>query len=407
MSTQSSYQRAPAPEFRLRWILLLCLGLFLVGSPITLAAQQLTDTERRLEELRQEIAEEERLLQQAAQQEQAKRGRLSDLNRQLSLREELVRTYNRRIEQLVLERDSLQTAIGTLNQELEDLRRDYRDRASHAYRYGRQHDAALILSSSSINQMLVRINYLRRFTQERRSRLDGLRATTESLTEKRSEMQRRLVETEVMLGSVDREQENLAGLLNSVRAEIRSIQEEQETRAETLTEKRTMEQELVDQIQALITASTENRVAGSSAAVAREMTASFEGARGILPWPATGPVLEPFGDIVHPEFGTRTPNPGILIGAGASIEVSAVFSGRVSTIDIIPDMGRFAIIEHGGFHSVYGNLSLFYVSEGDQVELGQLIGRSGTDAEPRGETVFFAIFQDGQPVDPQAWLTRR
>lgn len=388
-------------------VLLLVVAIAIGAAPAGVHARQLTQTEQRLEELRQEIAEEERLLEQAEQQEQQKRGRLSDLNRQLSLREELVRTYNDRIEQLIFERDSLQTSIASLNQELEDLRKDYQDRASHAYRYGRQHDAALILSSSSINQMLVRINYLRRFSQERRSRLDGLKATTESLTTKRTEMQQRLVETEVMLNGVDREQENLAGLLNSVRAEIRSIQQERETRAENLTEKRTMEQELLDQIQALITASTENRVTGNDAAMVREMTASFEGARGILPWPAIGPVLEPFGDIVHPEFGTRTPNPGILIGSGASIEVGAVFSGRVSTIDIIPDMGRFAIVEHGGFHTVYGNLSLFYVSEGDQVEFGQLIGRSGTDAEPRGEAVFFAIFENGQPVDPQTWLVSR
>lgn len=386
------------------------LGVGLVSSVLLVQdaiGQQLTETERRLQMLREEIAEEERLLAEAEQQEQQQRGRLSDLNRQLSLREALVRTYNERIEQLISERDSLQNAIGALNNELEGLRQDYEERASHAYRHGRQHDAALILSASSINQMLVRINYLRRFSQERRSRLDGLRATTESLTDKRSEMQRKLVETEVMLTSVDREQENLEGVLNSVRSEIRSIQQEKESRAEVLSEKRTMEQELVDQIQSLIAASAEARNAGNSVAMIRELTASFEGARGLLPWPAGGPVIEPYGDIVHPEFGTRTPNPGILIDSGASIEVNAVFGGTVSTIDIIPDMGRFAIIEHGGFHTVYGNLSLFYVSEGDDVEIGQLIGRSGTGAEPRGEAVFFAIFEDGQPVDPQQWLTRR
>lgn len=385
--------------------LLVVLAFSAFAAPVL--AQQESVTQQRLEQLRQEIAEEERLLLLAENEERVSMTRLSDLNRQLSLREELVRTYNQRIEQLVFERDSLQTAISDLNGQLEGLRKEYQDRATHAYKYGRQHDAALILSASSINQMLVRVGYLRRFSKKRRSQLDGLKVTTGDLTEKRTAMQRKLVETEIMLNSVDREQNNLADLLNDVRSEIRTIREEKETRAEVLDEKRTMEQELVEQIRNLI-ASEENRPTTSNAlALLSELTTSFDGARSLLPWPAPGRVVEPFGDIVHPEFGTRTPNPGILIQSGASEEVISVFKGRVSTIDIIPDMGRFAVIEHGGFHTVYGNLSLFYVSEGDVVETGQLIGRSGTDGEPRGETVFFAVFRDGKPEDPVGWLKPR
>jgi septal ring factor EnvC (AmiA/AmiB activator) len=381
--------------------LLLCLPSYRAQ------AQQLTETERKLQQLRSEIAEEERLFQQAVSQERQQQNRLADLNRQLSLREQLVRTYNARINQLVFERDSLQAAMGDLNQQLTDLRTEYRDRATHAYKYGRQHDAALILSASSINQMLVRVNYLRRFSQQRRDKLAGLQATTSTLTDKRTEMQRRLAETEMMLGNVDQEQDNLASTLDAVRREIRTIQQEKAARAEAISEKRTMEQELVGQIRALIAASEERPRTRNSDAALAALTASFSEAKGLMPWPAEGRVLEPFGEIVHPEFGTRTPNPGILIASGASVEVMAAFGGRVSTIDIIPDMGRFAVIEHGGFHTVYGNLSLFYVSEGDRVEVGQLIGRSGTDAEPRGESVFFAVFQNGTPVDPLAWLVRR
>ena len=384
------------------------LVLFALLLPIRRAAgQQVSETERKLQELRNEIAEEERLLQQAVSQEKKQQNRLADLNRQLSLREQLVRTYNDRIGQLSYERDSLQTAMGDLNQQLADLRSEYRDRATHAYKYGRQHDAALILSASSINQMLVRVNYLRRFSQQRRDKLAGLQATTSTLTEKRTEMQRRLVETEVMLGNVDEEQGNLANTLDAVRKEIRTIQQEKAVRAESISEKRTMEQELVGQIRALISANAERPRTRNTDAALAALTASFSEAKGLMPWPAEGRVVEPFGEIVHPEFGTRTPNPGILIASGASVEVTAAFGERVSTIDIIPDMGRFAVVEHGGFHTVYGNLSLFYVSEGDRIEVGQLIGRSGTDAEPRGETVFFAVFQNGTPVDPLAWLVRR
>ena len=366
-------------------------------------ARQVSTTENRLVELREEIAEEERLLQLAENEEQASISRLTDLNRQLSLREELVRTYHDRIEQLKFERDSLQAAIADLGEQLGALQKEYQGRATHAYKHGRQHDAALILSASSINQMLIRIGYLKRFSNKRRDQLEGLRETTSVLSLKRKEMQRKLVESEVMLTSVDREQDNLNGLLGNVRQEINRIQQEKADRSETISQKRTMEQELVDQIRALITAES-NRPGGNAEAVLTALTSSFSEAQSLLPWPSTGTVIEPYGDIVHPEFGTITPNPGILIATEASADVKSVFAGTVSTIDIIPDMGRFAIVEHGGFHTVYGNLSLFYVGVGDDVTAGQLLGRSGTAAEPRGESVFFAIFKNGEPENPTSWL---
>jgi len=386
------------------WISMVGTGAFLTSAA---SAQDVGSTEARLEELREEIAEEERMLARVENEERASMTRLSDLNRQLALREELVRTYQQQVEQLGFERDSLQQAITALDDQLETLRSEYRKRATHAYKYGRQHDAALILSASSINQMLVRVSYLRRFTQKRKNQLDGLQATSQALIDKRTEMQRSLVETEAALGSIDREQENLSGLMNTVRAEIRDIQAEKTTRAEILDEKRGMEQDLIDQIAALIAAEANRpRARGAEDIIALRST-SFEGARGQLPWPSEGTIQEPFGDIVHPEFGTRTPNPGILIGTEAAAEVVAAFGGRVSTIDIIPDMGRFAIVEHGAFHTVYGNLSLFYIGVGDEVTAGQLIGRTGTDAEPRGTALFFAVFRDGQAEDPVGWLRPR
>jgi septal ring factor EnvC (AmiA/AmiB activator) len=45
-----------------------------------------------------------------------------------------------------------------------------------------------------------------------------------------------------------------------------------------------------------------------------------------------------------------------------------------------------------------------YVGEGDRVKAGQIIGRSGTDSEPKGKAVFFALFKEGRPVDPVPWL---
>jgi len=386
--------------------------LLVLASPSTPAVAQQTaggksSTELKLEQLRNEIAAEERALAETENEEKASRSRLSDLNRQLSLREELMRNYSKRVEQLKTERDSLQTSISALNRDLDLVKTEYQARATHAYRYGRQHDAALILSASSINQMLVRINYLRRFTLKRKDKLAEIQLSTLDLQEKRSTMQQKLVESEMTLVNIDREQEKLDKLRATVGEELSRIKTEKDSRSESLAEKRTMEQQLIELIRSYLTSNSRKALPASPTAISPSLlTGSFAAARGQLDWPSIGSVIEPFGDIVHPQYGTKTPNPGILIKTPPSTEVNSVFAGQVSTIDIIPDMGRFIIIEHGDYHTVYGNFSLIYVSQGDTIETGQLLGRSGTDMEPRGESVFFAVFKNGVPQNPIQWLRR-
>ncbi|MDA1028221.1 MAG: peptidoglycan DD-metalloendopeptidase family protein [Bacteroidetes bacterium] len=369
-----------------------------------LAANKPT-TEMKLQQLRNEIAAEELALASTENKEKASKTRLSDLNRQLSLREELVRNYAHRIDQLKLERDSLQASIGNMNGSLVEITNEYQARATHAYKYGRQHDAALILSASSINQMLVRVGYLRRFTLKRIGQLSDIKTSTTLLTEQRTAMQQKLVETEMILTNVDREQNKLDLLRKEVASELKKIKAEKDSRVESIAEKRTMEHQLVDLIQTYLATNSRRAVPSiPSTMLPLNLSEAFASAVGSLEWPVSGPVLEPFGEIVHPKYGTKTPNPGILIKAPASTEVNSVFAGKVTTIDFIPDMGRFIIIEHGDYHTVYGNFSLIYVSQGDMIETGQLIGRSGTESEPRGASVFFAVFKGGVPQDPARWL---
>src|SRR5690606_11706049 len=120
-----------------------------------------------------------------------------------------------------------------------------------------------------------------------------------------------------------------------------------------------------------------------------------------------GVVREPFGDRIDPVYGTRTPNPGMLIDTPASAEVHAVFDGQVVEVSVLPDFGTYVAIEHGDYQSIYSNFSVTYVREGERVRAGQVIGRAGTDAEPRGRALFFGLFTDKRFIDPQPWLRGR
>ncbi len=366
-------------------------------------------TERRLDELRNLIEKDEARLSKTRQEEQATLKTLRDLDRQIAMREELVRNYRQRMDELQRQQDSLITSLNSLEDDLGRLKDEYRGRAEHAYKYGRMHDVALILAAESINQMLIRAQYLRRFSNQRRQRLDAIREASVVLNNQRDELTASYVRNEQLLQAAEEEQRRLGGLKDSRSRVVRKLRQERRNIEEDLNQRRSTVAQLESRIRDIIAAEARRRSGNMSPDALRasaELSASFANNKGKFDWPTRGVIKEPFGEIVNPVHGTTVPNPGILIATEPSSAVKAVFDGRVISIDIIPDFGTYLVIEHGEYHTVYSNFSLLYVGKNEVVTSGQVIGRAGTDAEPKGAGVFFAVFRKGEPMNPVPWLRR-
>ena len=368
-------------------------------------------TRQRLAELKAQIAEDQQHLSETTQAEQASLKTLEQLDRQIALRKELVRNYGRRMQQISGEMGALRTTLSSLGNELETLKNQYRSRAAHAYKHGRMHDLALIASSKSINQMLVRVRYLHRFAQQRRGRLAEIHATQKETEERNEELKDILDDNERLLDEERSEQQNLERLHQSRTRVISDLRATRSTIEQSLETKRAAARDLENRIRELIAATDRDRLrAREDLATAEEYAAlsgSFLENRGQLPWPVKGVMREPFGDTVNPVYGTKTRNPGIIIEAPSSAEVRAVFDGRIIDISVLPEYGRYVVIEHGVYKSVYSNFSDTFIAEGDPVRTGQAIGRAGTPDEPKGTALFFALFKEGSPIDPSPWLVVR
>jgi murein DD-endopeptidase MepM/ murein hydrolase activator NlpD len=66
--------------------------------------------------------------------------------------------------------------------------------------------------------------------------------------------------------------------------------------------------------------------------------------------------------------------------------------------------GNCVILDHGlGVQSLYGHLSTIEVKEGDTVEKGQTLGRTGTTGLAGGDHLHFTMIVDGVMVSPVEW----
>ncbi|MBN3804630.1 peptidoglycan DD-metalloendopeptidase family protein [Paraburkholderia sp. Ac-20336] len=120
--------------------------------------------------------------------------------------------------------------------------------------------------------------------------------------------------------------------------------------------------------------------------------------QGVLQWPLRGPILKTF---------SAGKSNGIVIGGRPGDPVKAAATGRVVYAGTgIEAYGPLIIIKHDdSLITAYGQNSQLFVKEGDAVAQGQTIGQVGVDS--RGvASIQFEVRQNGQPVDPLAWLPK-
>ena len=142
---------------------------------------------------------------------------------------------------------------------------------------------------------------------------------------------------------------------------------------------------------------------------------SAQPANLVFTWPVSGAVIVPFSlDVLAYDetMGDWRTHNGLDIAAELDTRVLATAEGTVSAIYDDPLMGTTLVIEHGnGLTSLYANLTNTpAVQVGDPVYTGTIIGAVGNTAAAesgRADHLHFAMYQDGQAVNPENYLPEK
>lgn len=134
----------------------------------------------------------------------------------------------------------------------------------------------------------------------------------------------------------------------------------------------------------------------------------FQNMKGRLPNPVNGKfiITSHFGrqnlpDLPDVEFD----NPGIDAEVDAGASAVAVYNGNISGVYLLPGYNTVVIINHGGYYTVYGNISSPYVKVGDQVEAGQRLGiLAANEDNPSYGAIHFEVWRNREKQNPEAWL---
>ena len=95
---------------------------------------------------------------------------------------------------------------------------------------------------------------------------------------------------------------------------------------------------------------------------------------------------------------------GFDLAVTQHIPVQAANAGVVLYAKDLGIYGNCVIIDHGlGVQSLYAHLSSIEVKEGDRVEKGHVLGRSGMTGLAGGDHLHFTMLVNGQAVNPVEW----
>ena len=127
-----------------------------------------------------------------------------------------------------------------------------------------------------------------------------------------------------------------------------------------------------------------------------------------LLWPAKGKVVSRFGRQKHLDFDTFVNKKGIEIQTNEGSAIQAVSSGKVVYADWLKGYGLVVILDHDDdYFSLYAHASELLVKEGEQVQVGHLLGRTGESGLTESNRLYFELREGTKPVDPLKFLVKR
>ena len=387
--------------------------------------------EKRKAQIQQEIRDNEKILQQIKKKEKSAVSVIIVQGNKIKLKEKLINTTEKQAKLLGNDMYINQLKINKLNKDLAVLKEDYAKMILKSYKSrSEQSRAMFVLSSNSFLQAYKRLQYLKQYTNYRKSQGEEIKIKSNQLAEYNTKLDSQKTAKQQLIAEKEKERLSLLKEKQEQQKVVNSIKKDKNKIAAEI-KKRQLEAKAIDrQIDRLMReaiaeanrkAAEANAKANPSAAVSRAAVSTsrivltaeskiladnFRANRGKLPWPVEkGFVSLPFGDQPHPQFNSLTVhNSGVEITTEQGATARAVFAGEVTSVMILSPVNKAVMIQHGDYFTVYQNLSSVYVSKGDKVSIKQSIGKVRTNGETGRTVLKFTISQNTTYNNPASWL---
>ncbi|MCR4720572.1 MAG: peptidoglycan DD-metalloendopeptidase family protein [Lachnospiraceae bacterium] len=357
---------------------------------------------------------------------------LNDISMKLFELQQDIEETNKKLEKT---KKALQRATDKKDKQYETMKA----RVRYLYENGEPSMLDVVLESSSIEDLLNRVEYLSQIHKYDNSLYDTFKEYEQEEADQKALLEISLEELHQMEDQALAEQGTLEDLMELKRQEIERVTEElgiadeilfdyidkiaseeleieqiiedEQKRVEEEERKRKEEEERLRK-----EAEARKRREDAAAAAVALKDYSEEYANIVLKeeydpysmiWPLPGDhsTFSKFGYRKAPTAGASTYHKGWDIGGQYGAPIVAVLAGDVVIAGYNASGGNYVRIDHGdGFMTVYCHASKLLVADGDHVQQGQTIALVGNTGVSTGPHLHFGVVSNGTYIDPDPYI---
>ncbi|UKS26168.1 peptidoglycan DD-metalloendopeptidase family protein [Paenibacillus sp. HWE-109] len=257
----------------------------------------------------------------------------------------------------------------------------------------------VLLSATSFNDFLNRIEALKSIVNQDKEILESNKKDKETVTLKKEETEKQLEQVKILYANADALRDELQAKEKAKEVKIASLSK-QEKVLEDISEESDKQ---ITQIAKQEADLQEKKRAASKA----KSPFTYTGGKLGYPLAAQAPLTSDFVDRINPVTGKAESHKGIDLGAPKGTGILAAENGSVIYASWMNGYGNCIIVNHGnGLWTLYGHIMNdgIYVKVGDVVKRGQKIAGVGSTGQSTGNHLHFEVRLNEVPRDPKPYL---
>lgn len=301
-----------------------------------------------------------------------------------------------------------QAEIDDMQRQIDEQYASMKLRIQYMYENGEVSYLSMFFESQDMSDFLNRAEYLTEITEYDRNMLDKLKDAKDSLNIAKANLDNELAQLNELLKETEEERAAADVLVQAKEQELATTNSDIISKEEAIKRQKediAAAEALIKELEEIERKRKEEEERRRLEQLQQQQV-TYTGGSMMWPLPGKTYISSYFGNRADPFTGLTAYHSGIDIPAPTGTEIHAACGGEIAWAYYSSSAGNWVGIDHGnGLYTIYMHMSKILVTEGQQVQTGDVIGLVGSTGRSTGSHLHLSVRLNGAYVEPLNYVS--